>query len=340
MILEPHTPKAQEILIAVAQKQRQLLNDSFDFGLHMVRQAEKPKKKLFRRPEPTKRETLLLELENLRLQAEAICRCSGGQRWWQQSWDVIESILLAALESKPRDGGWRYESELRSFSAKDGLRYVVLFEEGASQIFSTNRIYQYDEVSPYSEQERKERMERYDQAVLDNYMSQKEEFSRNRKFVRSPLTEKLYQDFDEYYFSEGKIIDSIFRSNYETKMYADRVIQGVSVQAAARFNVKGFFALGAYRAEPSGQLLAFKSLDYLPLQVIPSDLTHILSNRHIPGFAILKLSEFLADSDSIRQIPFSLLSSIGGIAETQEDANLCSIQSAMMTILADKLVIS
>lgn len=338
MVYETYSPQAAECLIRIAQKQRQLLTEAFDSARHAPRPPEPPKKKLFRPRERTRRETLLLELETLRREAETALSLSNGMRWWHFPWEEIEAILILALEEKQRADGWRFERDIRSFPDQDGSQYVVLFEEGAAQVYSAERFHQYDEVSPYSPQERAERMRHYDRAVYDEYLRQKDEFSSQEKPVRSPLSEKVYRDIDDYYFSEGWMIESIFRSNYRETMYVDRFVQGVSAQATARFRVKALFAVGAYKSDASGKLLAYKSLDYQTLKVVPPDLVHKLSERHIPGLAILKLFEFLAGSDSIRQVPFSSLSRIAGVAETQEDAQLCAIQSAMMTLLADKLI--
>lgn len=339
MKTETYNPIEQAILVKIAHKQSELFSTVFDFATHEPRLTDKSHKFLFRKPKHTKQEQLLAELEELKYQLSSQPSGPKGIRWWQSSWSVIEYALCKALEEIPRKEGWRFETNLKSFSDNDGMRYVISSEEGSSQAFTQESIYEYDVISSLSEQERKERMTKYDRKVQDRYINTAIAMELNNANIQSILSDKVYDDVLDYYISEGWALDSMFRSKYEQKMYTDKYIEGISAHATARYRVNGLFAVGTYKTNTAGRLLSFHSLDYHPISLYPKEYGRILSERHIPGTAVLKLCEFLIQSEDVKTVPFSMLSKFAGVAETQEENNLTNLQSAIFTLLANKLTL-
>ena len=158
--------------------------------------------------------------------------------------------------------------------------------------------------------------------------------------VRSALTGNAYKDVMDYYYSEGCAVDYVNRSRLEQRLSADKYTEGVSAQSVARYRVKGMFAVGLYQTDVSGILTGFKALDFEPIVIEPEEFRDVLTSRRTPGLAALKLCEFLAGDSDTGRVPFSILSEIAGVAETEEEMGIVRLQSALLTILADKLVLT
>lgn len=323
-------------LIGIARKQRALFECVFDFETHSLKPIEKPRRRLLRRAAPQEYDILLSELERMKTAA------SGGLSarqpgWWTIPWEEVEGPLYVALMETRRENGWRFETTVNGFQDKDGVHYVILADEGASQSFAGEKIYQYEELSPYSEEERADRMKRYDRRVEESYRDLAFRAELQNAFIQSPVSNKLYKDVVDYYVSEGWALDSMLRSNYEDQMYVDQVIEGRYATAVSRSSVKGLFAVGTYLTDRNGRLRAFQSADFAPLAVSPENLKSVLAERHHPGTSVLKLFEFIANDNNVKTVSYSLLA---GIADQSKETSLdlLRLQSALCTLLANKLV--
>lgn len=323
-------------LIEIAKIQRALFDCVFDFETHSLRSVEKPKKRLFRRAEPDEYGILSAELERLKKPISGEQAVNQKVRWWTIPWEEVAGPLYVALLETRRENGWRFETTVNGFRENDGVHYVILAEEGASQSFTSEKIYQYEELSPFSEEERTERMKRYDHAVEKSYRDLAFRADLQNAFIRSSVSSKLYKDIADYYTSEGRALDSMLRSNYEDQMYVDQVIEGRYATAVSRRSVRGLFAVGTYLTDRNGRLRAFQSADFAPLVVSPENMKSVLVERRHPGAAVLKLCEFIADDNDVKTVPYSLLS---GVVNRGQGTNLdfLRLQSALFTLLAGKL---
>ena len=316
-------------LLALARKQRELLNHVFDFDTHAVKDYE-PRRKFFGRRKLTEYERLWFETEELRDRASSYA--SFG--WWMIPWNEVESVLCYVLHEIKRSDGWRFESELRGFT-EGNVRYVISAEHGASQKFMGDSIYQHETVSQYTEQERTERMARYDKSTLNAYLYTQYRADRQNSFIKSSLTDQVYSDVVDYYVSEGWLTDSALRRNYEQKMYTEQYVEGAQARAVSRRRVNGLFTVGVYQTDYSGRLSGFKSLEYQPVSIIPPEYEQVLTQRHESGSAVFKLCEYIAGDDGVRDIPYSLLADIAG---NGADRDMLCLQSALITLVAEKLI--
>lgn len=322
----------------IAQTQRQLLALAFDLESHTRLPATKPRRRVFRKPEPTERERLLAALYALRAEAESRLSGEEGVFWWQLPWEVTEEVLCLCLEERKRENGWRFASTYQCVPTEDGACAILLFEEGATQRYATEQIYAYAAVSPYDKAERQKRMEAFDQAARAHRRKQREDFAlSNAAFVQSSLTNALYDSVEAYYMAEGTAMEMVKRHNYEQSLYVDTYVEGVSATAAERYRVKGAFAVGVYTVDPSGALTGYVSLDHRCLTVFPEELQAHLLEGHTPGRAFLKLCELLARDEAVRAIPLSLLEALSGAGKTDEEMSKVALQSAAATLFAEKL---
>lgn len=326
-----YSAEAASALLSLARKQRELIDYLLDFETHTFREHD-TRRKLFRRPKITEYERLLSEAEELRYRASSYA--SSG--WWQIPWSEVEYVLCTVLTETKRDGGWRFESNLRGFS-EDNIRYVISAEQGASQEFRGESIYQYDTVSPYSAQERADRMKRYDRATFDSYLYTAYMADAKNANIQSPLTSNVYHNVMDYYVSEGWMIDSTLRSHYEQKMYTDKYVEGAHAFAVSRRRVKGLFSVGKYSTDPGGQLSGFMTMDYEPVSISPAEYRQVLIERHEPGFAVFKLCEYIAGDNTVRSVPYSLFTELAG---GNTDRDMLCLQSALLTLVAKKLIIA
>lgn len=186
-------------------------------------------------------------------------------------------------------------------------------------------------------------MARYDETVREHNLAQARKFEYSDARAKSPITAKIYKDFEEYYDSEGWWTDAGYRTNYEQGLYRDKYVEGVCAHVISRKHTKGVFAVGCYKTDSSGRLMGFKSFDYYPVRIAPENLKHVLLTRRIPGASIYKLCEFMSIDNNIRKIPFSLINGAIGTAQPQISdggVKLMYVKSALFTLLADKLVSS
>ncbi len=319
-----------DTLLLLAQKQKALFDELFDFSVHEFKPRERQRRPLFGRRKPSTAELLYLESEELRAKADSLY----GRGWWSVPWEEISQLLYAALHVTKRADGWRFETHTKSFD-DGGIRYVVLADEGASQSFEGESIYRSKTISPYSVQERSDRMKRYDRATVNAYIYQQMVADSHNAAIRSSLTDNVYNDVLDYYVSEGWILQSAYRKNYEESMYTDKIVQGARAYATDRKSVKGLYAVGRYGFDQTGNLTGFQCQDFQPIRVFPEEYNDILSHRHEPGYSIYKLCEFIAFDNDVRAVPFPLFSDMSDPNGDKE--NLYYVMSAVLTLLGNKL---
>ena len=328
-----YSKEAKDTLIALARMQKRLFDSVFDFTTHTLKPREPRRRSLFKR-RPDAYEQMYRETEELRSKASILAGPAGGRGWWQVPWQEVQRLLYAALYEEKRSEGWRFEASLKGFDEGSGIRCVVLADEGASQQFTGDSFYHSETVSPYTEQERADRMKRYDRATVNAYLYQQMRADAENACIRSSLTDKVYNDVLDYYVSEGWILQSAYRKNYEEDMLTDKIVEGARATAVSRKSVKGLYAVGRYRYDEAGRLTGFQSQNFEPISVYPEAYRDILSQRHVPGLAVYKLCEYIASDNDVMSVPFSIISDIAG---PDADNNMFYVQSAIFTQLSDKL---
>lgn len=340
---ERYSQNMENLLIQIARKQRELFLTGFDMVNCEPVSIEKPKRGFFRHRGPTAREILCSELTALQRQTMDRLPDALDQCWWKMPWETVEKVMQTVLYEPGRDKDWRFESTLESIPGEEGLRYVLLSEEGVSQTYTQERICQYEEVSDYSREEREKIMACYDEAVREHNLAQAREFEYSGACAKSPFSAKIYKDFAEYYDSEGQWTDEGYRTNYEQRLYKDKYVEGACASVSSRARTKGVFVVGCYKTDSSGRLTGFRSFDYYPVRIVPENLKHVLLSRRISGASIYKLCEFMSTDNNIQKIPFSLINGAASTVPPQTSDggfNLMCVKSILFTLLADKLVLS
>lgn len=330
-------PKAdrryQQLLLAMAHKQRQLLEYKFDWQNRQIRQW--PPKGFFGKDKKAIAcyEQDVRELEQLKAMTAAHCRQQGYHRgcfWWTIPWDQLETWLICDLYEPKEAGPWRWA---RSWELdRQGESCILLLkEEGHCSNFSGRRGYEYEELSKYSKSEQEDMVRDYNKK-LDNYEAMQLLFD-NDCLVRSSYgtvfaSRADYMFSADHYLERWDLEESYRRSLY-TEHHTDTLtVQSHSIHYECLLAVAEFHSRQDYVDGIS--LLDFAMVAHTGR--VPEDLESDYAEKD----AAVALAGFLADRPEFRRIPVEMLGRdiTDGAASYAEAMR----QAEFYTCLAGKLI--
>lgn len=236
----------EQYLIAIAKKQKELFYCKFDIEARVEKIFEKTglfKKKC---PELDYYNKLLLELDELKNNLIAHRKAMGyksGTFWWNIPWEQIEKYLLYDLTETRSNGKWRYEYNWRTIEAEDGVFMLILEEEGHYSNFSSERSYEYEKLSKYSEAEQAEMVRKFNNRQ-DMYALA--DMSIGDSIIHSLETDKYYASKKDYYNSTEYIVGRMYMSDkYAQSLYTEHETSSV-VAYSNSLHYKCAFAVANY----------------------------------------------------------------------------------------------
>lgn len=222
---ESEEARYREILVEIAKKYQALMAYTIDWKRRVPIILPKPYKKGLFRPqmivpkEVQEKEQLLRELEDLQSRAaarKASTGRNGRYDWWNISWQKLEQYLLYDLVESEQSGKWQFTRKWYS-ADKDGVKLLILDEEGHYSSFDTGHDVDICEESPYTESERSELMKSYRNRVRSRELNAIMMY--NDCLIHSEWTNKTYRSMTDYVTSaERYIVRDYYESEYQSSL--------------------------------------------------------------------------------------------------------------------------
>lgn len=323
----------QQLLLAIAHKQRELLQHRFDWQSRSCKLW--PPKGLFGKDKTAiaAYEATLRELEQLKAQTVAHRKQQGytpGTFWWNIPWEQLENYLICDLQQTQEDGPWRFARKW-NLERKDDVYILILDEEGHCSNFTGEYSYQYEELSKYSASERNQMARDYNRR-LDNYELSQIMFDNDRP-VRSTYG-NVYASMSDYVMSTDHYLHRDYLDwSYRRSLYTEHHTNTLTVHSNS-IHYECVMAVGCFHKRFDGVVDGIQLLDFEVLgsrgQVPP-----MLEEEYLQKDAAVALAAYIADSAEFSTVPVQLfgkniLDSASSYAEAMR-------QAEMYTCLAHKL---
>lgn len=296
----------QELLIAIAKKQRELLERVFDWK-ERKQKADPRRGGLFGRKQKADPvcERLLAELESLKGQLKRHRQeqgCPNGVFWWNIPWEQVECWLICDLEQPREEGGWRYANELDAIG-EDGVYLLCLKEEGHLSDFSTSYHYSVHEESKYSYSERQDMVRSYNRRI-SNY-DLMDLATGGDGPVHSVLSGADYASKADYYLSsEYFMTREYLLDSYSRSLYTQVETNGIMAVSRSR-HYECFFQVADFHVREDGTLdhMGLRDFEFITAR---GDAPDSLRGKYEGRDAAVVCAGYLADSDMVREVPLAL----------------------------------
>lgn len=324
-----------QLLMAIAQQQRQLLLYRFDWGNRTPKPW--PPSTFFGRKDKkaiATYEGMLLQLEQLKNQTVAYRRKQGYSNktfWWNLPWEQVENYLLCDLTEIQEEGAWRYERDWEINQGED-FDVLLLRENGHCSDFSSSRTTTYARESHYSQAQQSTMVDKLHQEQLDRnfrrtlFSDDRPVYSYKSKTLYA--SEAHYVNSFEHYMHQQNELDRFARS-----LYVEHITREVSVVSNSR-HYECMFVVGGYHVDDDGLLDFVVPLDFELIGSrgsVPDDAPEAYQNRD----ASVTMAAYLADQISVRQVPMQLFGR--DIMDAAPDYDEAMRQAELYTCLAHKI---
>ena len=324
----------QQIMLAIAQKQQELLCFRFDWENRVPREWP-PKGRWGKNKKVIAQyEAMKAQLQQLKERAAAHRRAKGypqGIFWWSIPWDQMESKLMYDLYQAPDDNHWRFSRSLETHQQGDA-EILFLNEEGHCSDFSTKYENRYEELSPYSAEEREQMVEEYNRK-LDRREAFDALLMGNSPYHAVHIG-KEFDSVDDYLLSTDRLLFRDYAEDaYSRSLYTARHTRAVTVQSNS-IHYECLLRIGSIRTDAFGCVEGIAPVDYRLEEYrgkLPPEILHMYAQKD----AAVALAAHIADHAQYRSVPTTLFEK--NILDGASDYSEALRQAKMYTCLAGKL---
>ena len=324
----------RNILCKIALKQHELLQDRFDFTVWQTKNKTVKRGLFHKRDKSLDIYTAhLSELGQLKKEALSFRTERGyshGIFWWNISWEILEKYLLYDLTLEPDKNGWRFERQWQLLNNNDG-KLLVLNEEGHCSVFSSEKNYNYDRISNYSDSEIDDKMREFDR-MLNNY-----EFNTILDYPDpfvSGQTGIKYNSGLEYIFSAEHYLNTDYqRQNLQKSLYTEKNTINMNIFSKS-VHYRSVFAISKIKVSQSGELTQLNFFNYKLLSTqgnMPKDILKIYKSKD----SAVRCAIYLNFCSEIRKVPMELFGK--NIEEKSISFEDALRQAEIITCLAEKI---
>ena len=323
----------QDLLLAIAKKQQELLRWHFDWQKRMCKPW--PPKGIFGKDKKAiaAYEAELRELEQLKAETVAHRKKQGytpGTFWWNLLWEQVELYLMCDLQQIEEDGPWRFARKWE-MAKKDDLYLLVLFEEGHCSEFTGKYSYRYEELSRYSSAEQDQMVRDYNKRLNDYELSQV--LFDNDRPVRSVYGQTFASMSDYMVSSDHWMYRESLESSYRRSLYTEHHTNAVTVTSHSS-HYRCLMSVGGLHMRKDGVPDYMTLMDY---EVVHQDgsVPEGLEEEYRQKDAAVALAAYMADHDEFRSVPVQLFGK--NIIDTASSYSEAMRQAELYTCLAHKL---
>ena len=323
----------QELLLAIAKKQQELLYERFDWK-NRVRRVWPPRG-LFGKDKKAiaHHQALLAELEQLKADALAHRKKQGyapGTFWWNLPWEQVELYLFCDLEQIDETGPWRFAR--RWEMVHDGDRHtLVLLEEGHCSLFDGKYSRRYEEISQYSADERRQMARDYNKRINDYELTQL--MLCNDAPVRSFYGQEFDTMADYLLSSDHYCFRDFLDSRYRRSLYTEHHTNAVTVHSRS-IHYKCILGVGGIHLRRDGLPDRVTIMNYEPVNQ-DGPIPEGISEEYFQKDAAVALAAYMADHSEFSAVPVQLFGR--NMIESAASYNEAMRQAQLYTCLAHKL---
>ena len=210
-------------------------------------------------------------------------------------------------------------------------RFLYITEEGHYTCFDEDSDTIYDKVSKYTEEERREMVDKYNRKITD-----RENFNifTTEGMVYSKQFDKVYDSASDYYNSLEYNLDKQWRKDiYEASLVDERETTYTTIRSNS-IHYKSAFSFAGYSLDENGGIDGLEIRPFRNLGASGIGKEHA-GQSVIDRSEIVLCAAFLANSREVKHISTEIFGEI----LTKESSNLLDAgrDAAVLTLLADKL---